>query len=200
MSTEVMKFRWLFSSSQLFSVRKLNSKRNETKPNYPSKPYIYILNNYIKKLFSFFSVKNLALGQNATMSSIADNSKPEFAVDGIYNRKEGCIKMASSGHARHNWLRIDFGGWKHVGFVEIHNRNYNGNLDVMRRISNSFVYVYGESPTENRQLCAEIVDGGFKVFNLPCIKTLYGKGLELYQTDLGYDRWLHVCEIIVLGY
>ena len=87
-----------------------------------------------------------------------------------------------------------------MGFLEVHNRNKGGRLDLARRLSNTVFYVYGESPTENRQLCAEIGDGGFFVFYLPCKKYLYGKGLEILQLNTGSTRYLNLCEVIVLGY
>ena len=99
--------------------------------------------------------------------------------------------------SRIQWLRIDFGEWKHVMFVEIHNRKYD-----QAKISNSEIYVYGENPTENRQLCAIIIDGNHPVFYLPCSKKLYGKGIELYypQQPTNEFRVIHICEMIVLGY
>ena len=84
-------------------------------------------------------------------------------------------------------------------FVEIRNRNTV--TFSMERISNSQLYVYGESFMDNRQLCAEIIDGAHLVFNLPCAKTLYGKGIELYYPPVNQvQRLIHICEIIVLGY
>ena len=145
-------------------------------------------------------VKNLVFRQKATMSSIYHTSNgPERAVDGIYGQACVGIAVHSGEQTSSQWLRIEFGGWKHAGFVEIHNP-HTTNIGVMQRLSNSFLYVYGENPTDNRQICAEIVDGGNRILNLPCVKTLYGKGIELYLPYKGQPRILHICEIIVLGY
>ena len=86
-------------------------------------------------------------------------------------------------------------------FVEIRNRNNIYNQHNMERISNTQLYVYGESSMDNRQFCAEIIDGNYLVFNLPCVKPLYGKGIELYYPPVNQEvRTIHICEIIVLGY
>ena len=123
---------------------------------------------------------------------------PERVVDGIY---DGCLwknVFMTKYDQPEQWLRIDFGGWKHAMFVEIH----NGREWMLSYISNSQIYVYGETPTENRQLCAKIVDGNHKVFYLPCVKKLYGKGIELYYPPIegSAGRTMAICEIIVLGY
>ena len=151
--------------------------------------------------YFYFPVKNLALNQSVSSSSLGLHGKHEYVVDGIYSPENGCeAALFYSDEGPSHWLRIDFGGWKNVGFVEVHNRNIPGRLDISRRLSNTMFYVYGESPTENRQLCAEIGDGGFYVFYLPCKKYLYGKGLEVFQPITGSKRYLNLCEVIVLGY
>ena len=52
--------------------------------------------------------------------------------------------------------------------------------------------MYGETPTDNRQLCAKIFDGLHPIFYLSCVKTLYRKGIELYLPANG-GRLLNVC-------
>ena len=102
-------------------------------------------------------VKNLVFRQNATMSSIHQTIYgPENAVDGVYGQacEVSFVHSAAAEKTSSQWLRIEFGGWKHAGFVEIHNRAYY-NIGIMQRLSNSFLYVYGENPTDNRQICAE---------------------------------------------
>lgn len=132
----------------------------------------------------------------------ASTAHPDFhvenVVDGIYGPDKCLAFFHSDMFQMEQWLRIDFGGWKHAQFVEIHNRDH---IETQYRISNSEIYIYGETPTENRQLCTKIIDGNHPVFYLPCVKTLYGKGMELYLLPHNNaPRILQVCQIIVLGY
>ena len=152
------------------------------------------------------AVKNLASNQNVTATTYYDNdeSAAAFVVDGLYGPKvcdsafqEAKIFLSLPRRPYDQWLRIDFGGWKHAQFVEVHNRITS--ISYMRRMSNTQFYVYGKSPTDNRQFCTEIVDGKDQIYYLPCVKTLYGKGLEMFYPYPG-DRSIMVCEIIVLGY
>ena len=148
------------------------------------------------------AVQNLALNQNVSVSGEHPGEEAERAVDGVYGAEECKTKYFHSlvnEPGKEEWLRVDFGGWKHVMFVEI--RNINTVTSGMGKISNSQLYVYRESSMDNRQLCAEIIDGAHLVFNLPCVKTLYGKGIELYYPPVNQvKRIIHICEIIVLGY
>ena len=156
-----------------------------------------------------FSVKNLAPKHSVISVSSRSHTfnAPELVVDGIHDRNSNGVYNSecmwnifiSAYDQPEQWLRIDFGGWKHAMFVEIHN---GVNSYWTTHISNSQIYVYGETPTENRQLCAKIVDGNHEVFYLPCVKTLYGKGIELYYPPIegSAGRTMAICEIIVLGY
>ena len=154
-------------------------------------------------MFFFFSVKNLALKQVVTASSIAFNGFAKYAVDGVYGKVECKNNWVHSHPSVPNsaWLRVDFGGWKHAQFVEIHNRIPTTNNNIKVRLSNTLIYVYGKDPSDDRRLCAKILDGNHERFYLPCLKTLYGKGIELHLPEEDVCcRILHICEIIVLGY
>ena len=149
----------------------------------------------------------MALNQNTTAISLHPNHLKGliYAVDGLYGDTE-CKKISKLfatigvGSNPTAWFRINFGDWKHVQFVEIHNR-ITLDVSLMKRLSNTKVYVYGETPTDNRRLCGEIVDGVNKVHYMVCKnQPLLGKGIELFQHDIGINRALNLCEVVVLGY
>ena len=123
-------------------------------------------------------------------------------VDGLFG-DEVCSKsnyFLTTNYHPTVWLRIDFGEWKHVQFVEIHNR-ISPHQSMMDKISDTKVIVYGETHTDNRRLCGEISQVGKKVHYMVCVnQPLSGKGIELFQDDNGNSRQLHLCEVIVLGY
>ena len=93
------------------------------------------------------------------------------------------------------WLRIELAEWKHVVIIEIYNRG----SPYEQRLSNTELYVYGSTPTENRQLCDIIVDGGFDYLKRVCKEPLFGKGVELYQPRTGQERIINIHEVIVHG-
>ena len=124
-------------------------------------------------------------------------------VDGFFG-DEHCSEPTSwfiTKDHRAPWLRIDFGKWKSVQFVEIHNRITTLN-NPMERISGTKVYVYGETQTDNRRLCGEISQGGEKVYYMVCFnQPLIGKGIELVQYNKNEELdFMNLCQVIVLGY
>ena len=133
--------------------------------------------------------------QNASQSSTWNGLGASNVIDGFFDEINGCgWRFSHTLPEAETWLRIDLAEWKHVVLIEIYNR-----INYSQRLSNTELYVYGESPSKNRQLCDIIVDGGFDHLKRVCKEPLFGKSVELYQPRTGQDRVINVCEVIVHG-
>ena len=142
--------------------------------------------------------KNLAYKQLVTSSSIYNGAHPpSLVVDGIIEDPPNHCQHFHSALESTNWLRVDLKEYYYIKFVTVHNKLTHDNQKS--RLSNTEIYVFGDTPTTNRNLCTTIINGVPDEFFLVCNEVLYGKGVELYQPANGENRILHICELSIYG-
>ena len=125
---------------------------------------------------------DFALFKNASLSTFRGEHRKGFVTtDGKFS--SGSTECHTDPNERNPWLRIELGEWISVKRIIVYNRS-TSNLSWRNRLSNTYVYVFGESATQGRLLCYHITDGQHDMLDFFCSEPRLGKGLELSKVEI----------------